>query len=102
MQSFYNDKTKQYLMHFATNSYLGEEDFLVTKCNEIAYIAIKQWPQWQHFALNIFGPHSCGKSHLAHIWVNSVQKSLQKPIEIPILQATAVNMKNVNKFINSN
>ena len=101
MQSFYNDKTKQYLLHFNANSYLGEEDFLVTSCNEIAYNAIKMWPNWQHFALNIFGPRNCGKSHLAHIWVSSVQKSLPKPIDIPILQAANINMKNVNKFINN-
>lgn len=101
MQSFYNDKTKQYLMHFATNAYLGEEDFLVTSCNEIAYKAIKIWPEWQHFALNIFGPRNSGKSHLAHIWINCVQKSLPKPIEIPILQASNINMKNVNKLINN-
>lgn len=101
MQSLYNDKTKQYLMQFATNSYLGEDDFLVTKCNEIAYKAIKMWPYWQHFSLNIFGPRNCGKSHLAHIWVNCVQKSLPKPVEIPILQACNINMKNVNKFINN-
>ena len=93
MQSFYNDKTKQYLLHFDANSYLGEEDFLVTSCNEIAYKAIKMWPHWQHFALNIFGPRNCGKSHLAHIWVSNIQKKLNQPIEIPILQADNINMK---------
>ncbi|MBP5699074.1 MAG: hypothetical protein J6W96_06075 [Alphaproteobacteria bacterium] len=100
MKSLYNDKTKQYLLKFATNAYLGEEDFLVTACNELAYKTITLWPCWSHFALDIFGPQSCGKSHLAHIWINHIQRTLQKPIEIPILPASAINMKNVNKFIN--
>ena len=101
MSQFYNDKTKQYMLHFAPHTYLGEEDFLVTSCNEIAYKAVKMWPYWQHFALNIFGPQSSGKTHLAHIWVNRVQKSLPQPVEIPILQAHNINMKNVNKLINN-
>jgi len=101
MQSFFNDKTKQYMMKFTSKAYLGEEDFLVTACNELAYKTIKLWPNWQHFALCLFGPKSSGKSHLAHIWINHVQKSLSQPIDIPILQAQQINMKNVNKFINS-
>ena len=101
MQSYYNDKTKQYLMKFSSNVYFGEEDFLVTACNELAYKKIKLWPYWQHFALSIFGPKSCGKSHLAHIWISRVQNSLPQPIEIPIIPAQNINMKNVNKFINN-
>ena len=101
MATFYNDKTKQYLLKFAPKAYLGEEDFLVTSCNEVAYKAIKLWPYWQHFALNIFGPQSSGKTHLAHIWINRIQKSLEKPIDIPLLNAQNINMKNFNKFINT-
>lgn len=101
MKSLYNDKTKQYLLKFASKTYLGEEDFLVTECNKLAYKAIKLWPYWSHFALDIFGPRSCGKSHLTHIWVNCIQRSLPKPIEIPIIQAHSINMKNVNRYINN-
>jgi len=101
MATYYNDKTKQYLLRFSPHAYLGEEDFLVTSCNELAYKTIKLWPYWQHFALCLFGPKSSGKSHLAHIWINRIQLTLPQPIEIPILQATNINMKNVNKFINN-
>ena len=101
MTDFYNDKTKQYLLKFSSQAYFGEEDFLVTSCNQLAYKTIKLWPYWQHFALCLFGPKNCGKSHLAHIWVNRVQKTLPHPIEIPIMQAHNINMKNVNKIIHA-
>ena len=100
MEKLFNDKTGQYLLKFSPNAYLGEEDFLVTACNETAYTSINIWPYWQHFALNIYGPKSCGKSHLAHIWINKVQKSLPRPIQIPIIPAKNINMKNINKFAN--
>ena len=74
MTAPYNEKTKQYLLKFALNAYFGEEDFLVTTCNKLAYQTIKSWPYWPHFALNIFGPKSSGKSHLSHIWINEVEK----------------------------
>lgn len=101
MTEFYNDKTKQYLLKFASKAYFGEEDFLVTSCNEIAYKAIKLWPYWQHFALNIFGPESSGKTHLAHIWINHIEKNLEKPVDIPLVEAKNINMKNFNKLINT-
>ena len=101
MPTAYNDKKKQYLLKFSPQTYLGEDDFFVTACNELAYKTIKLWPYWQHFALCIYGPKSCGKSHLAHIWINRVQKSLSKPVDIPIIQASHINMKNFSKFINS-
>ena len=90
----FNNKTGQYKLRFSPNTYLGEEDFLVTPCNENAYKAIKLWPNWQHFALNIYGPKSSGKSHLANIWINQLQHSLPRPIQIPILSAHNINMKN--------
>jgi len=101
MVDFYNSKTKQYVLNFSSNAYFGEDDFLVTSCNQLAYQAIKLWPQWTHFGLCVFGPKNCGKSHLAHIWVNSVQKTLPKPVEIPIMQAHGINMKNLNRIINN-
>lgn len=100
MEHRLKNKSGQYLLKFAPNTYMGEEDFLVAACNETAYKAVKIWPYWQHFALNIFGPKSSGKSHLAQIWINRVQKSLPRPIQIPIISAQNINMKNINKYAN--
>lgn len=90
------------MLKFSPRNYLGEEDFMVAVCNETAYRAVKIWPYWQHFSLCVYGPRSCGKSHLAHIWVDRIQKSLPRPIPIPILPAHRVNMKNINKLANEN
>ncbi len=93
-----NNKIKQYKLNFEPANYLGEEDFMITACNQTAYLAVKTWPNWQHFALNIYGPKSSGKSHLAHIWITTIQNSLPRPIQIPILNAHSINMKNINKL----
>ncbi len=100
MENRYNSKTGQYMLQFSPHTYFGEEDFMVTSSNENAYKAVKIWPYWHHFALSIFGPHSSGKSHLAHIWVDRIQISLPRPIQIPFLDSHNINMKNVNKIAN--
>lgn len=93
-----NNKIKQYKLNFSHPTYLGEEDFMITSCNQTAYLAVKTWPNWQHFGLNIYGPKSSGKSHLAHIWINTIQNSLPRPVQIPILHSHNINMKNINKI----
>ena len=93
-----SNKNGQYMFNFLPQNYLGEEDFMITSCNQNAYMAIKMWPNWQHFSLNIFGPKSSGKSHLANIWISTIQNTLPRPIQIPILSSHNINMKNVNKI----
>lgn len=88
------------MFNFLPQNFLGEEDFMVTTCNQNAYMAVKMWPEWQHFSLNIFGPKSSGKSHLSHIWISTIQNTLPRPIQIPILSSHSINMKNVNKITN--
>ena len=88
------------MFNFLPQNFLGEEDFMVTTCNQNAYMAVKMWPDWQHFSLNIYGPKSSGKSHLAHIWISTIQNTLPRPIQIPILPSHSINMKNVNKITN--
>jgi len=95
-----SNKNGQYMFNFLPQNFLGEEDFMVTTCNQNAYMAVKMWPDWQHFSLNIYGPKSSGKSHLAHIWISTIQNTLPRPIQIPILPSHSINMKNVNKITN--
>lgn len=86
------------MLKFSHPNFLGEEDFMITPCNQTAYMAIKMWPNWQHFSLNIYGPKSSGKSHLANIWIHTIQSSLARQIQIPILSSRVINMKNLNKI----
>ena len=46
----------------------GRMDFLVAPSNERAVAWIDRWPEWPAPALIIYGPASCGKTHLAAVW----------------------------------
>lgn len=46
----------------------GRADFLVAPSNEKAVAWIDRWPDWPAPALVIYGPASCGKTHLAAVW----------------------------------
>ena len=47
---------------------LGRADFLVSPSNAEALSWIDRWPQWPSGVLLLYGPESCGKTHLAHLW----------------------------------
>jgi chromosomal replication initiation ATPase DnaA len=47
---------------------LGREDFLVVPSNSPAVAWIDRWPDWPFFALALYGPPGCGKSHLLEVW----------------------------------
>lgn len=50
---------------------LGRADFLVSECNRAALQWIERWPDWRAPALVLYGPPSCGKSHLARLWLET-------------------------------
>ena len=57
----------QLIFKFPTNRIYKKEDFYVSPSNEKAYDFINQWPRWIKRIVNIYGPQSSGKSHLASI-----------------------------------
>lgn len=58
---------------------MQEEDFFVSSCNEIAFQMVQSWPQWPFYAISIYGPSECGKTHLRRIWQGRSQGSLLHP-----------------------
>jgi len=46
----------------------GRADFLVAPSNKDAVAWIDRWPAWPAPALILYGPASCGKTHLAAVW----------------------------------
>lgn len=44
------------------------DDFAVSSCNQLAYMAMTRWPHWEQPVLVLQGPQAAGKTHLAHIW----------------------------------
>jgi chromosomal replication initiation ATPase DnaA len=60
----------QLILKFPTHHAYKVEDFYVSPSNHEAYNLISGWPKWIKRIVNIFGPSSSGKSHLASILKN--------------------------------
>ncbi|HXP95297.1 MAG TPA: DnaA/Hda family protein [Telmatospirillum sp.] len=57
----------QFPLDFGHQPGFSAVDFLVAGNNAEAHGQILRWPNWPAFALGLWGPAGCGKSHLAHI-----------------------------------
>ena len=57
--------TGQLPLEFIPEPYLGKEDFMVAACNHEAFALVDSWPAWPFFAICVYGPEGCGKTHLA-------------------------------------
>jgi chromosomal replication initiation ATPase DnaA len=62
------EKPRQLPLALPVEEQFDEEDFLISPCNEDAYLAIDRWPEWPDGVLIVNGPEASGKSHLAKIW----------------------------------
>ena len=62
--------TEQLVLDLGHRSAHGVEDYLVAPCNQDAVAWLDRWPNWPGPALALHGPAACGKTHLAHIWMN--------------------------------
>src|SRR5512144_473734 len=49
---------------------LAGEDFLVAPCNRNAVCWLDRWPDWPTRALLAHGSSGCGKTHLAHVFLD--------------------------------
>jgi|TARA_B100000767_G_C19667775_1_gene493895 chromosomal replication initiation ATPase DnaA len=57
----------QLTFKFPFKATYNEKDFYVSSSNFDVYKLIENWPNWPSKAMNIFGPHGCGKTHLGNI-----------------------------------
>ncbi len=57
----------QFPLDFGHQPGFAAVDFLIAGNNAEAHDWILRWPAWPAFALGLWGPAGCGKSHLAHI-----------------------------------
>lgn len=83
---------KQLPFEFALPPYMGEEDFIVSKCNSEAYKTLTSWPAWPFFSVSIYGAKFCGKTHLANIFADTVRKKTNSPYPLPIVDASMVDL----------
>ena len=73
---------------------LGRDDFMVADCNSEAVKLIDSWPQWPYFAVCIYGPEGCGKTHLANVFANKVANLTHYPYRIPFIKAKQISLTN--------
>ena len=60
----------------------GAQDLFVSSSNSTAIAWLDRWPDWPHYALALWGPEGCGKTHLAHVWQKNVKAQFTDfPIE---------------------
>jgi chromosomal replication initiation ATPase DnaA len=67
-----------------------EKDFFVSSNNFAAYRLIESCQDWPDKKINIFGPHGCGKTHLANI--------LKKKINAILVKASNLDDKILNNM----
>ena len=84
---------KQIPLEFEHRPCLGREDFMVAKCNAEAVSMLDSWPNWNFFALCIYGPKGSGKTHLANVFSNKVSVFTNHPYKIPSIKAKDINLE---------
>jgi chromosomal replication initiation ATPase DnaA len=53
-------------------SMLGRADFCVSDANALALAAMDRWRDWPEGRMLLIGPPGSGKTHLAHVWTETV------------------------------
>lgn len=93
---------KQYAFSFNTRTEYSRADFMVSECNQEALNMVEMWPNWPFFAVLIYGPQGCGKTHLAHIFGEHICKHLKTPFKLKIINAQDLKGKNLTKLHREN
>lgn len=93
---------KQLPLDFEVRSYMGRDDFMVSRCNRKAFEMLDSWPKWLSSGLFIYGPQGCGKSHLAHLFIDKLKQSSGGKEHGTILSSSQVNARNVKRLAQDN
>ena len=51
---------------------LNAAGFVVSDSNRDAVAWVDRWPDWPNGVLAVYGPPGCGKTHLAHVWLEKL------------------------------
>lgn len=97
-----HNQLNQLPLEFSVHNYMGREDFMVSKCNEKAFLMLDAWPNWVANGLYIYGPKGCGKSHLAHLFADKIKTYTQGKQYVKIIQAQDINIRNVKRIASEN
>lgn len=86
-------QTAQTVFNFPPRPYFGREDFMVSACNFEAFKMVDSWPEWPFFALCLYGPAGCGKTHLSRIFSDNVSVMTHYPYKIPCIKAKNITLE---------
>ncbi len=67
---------QQLVMPFAPVTSYAPEDFVRGAANDEACTLVFGWPDWPYSIMLIYGPHGCGKTHLAHVFAHRTRATL--------------------------
>ena len=90
--------SQQLTIEFDHRPSFGKEDFIVAKCNVEAVSMLDSWPNWPFFAVCLYGPEGCGKTHLANVYANHVSLTSNYPYKIPFVNAKDIHMSILHKL----
>jgi chromosomal replication initiation ATPase DnaA len=65
----------QEFFNFEISPKNDNREYILSKSNLDAYSFINKWPNWPLNILLLYGPKSCGKTHLAKIWQEKANAS---------------------------
>ena len=85
-------ETSQIAFKFSPHPYLGRDDFMVSKCNFEAFHIIDCWPDWPFFAICLYRPTGCGKTHLGQIFSDKISVATNYPYKIPSIKAQNIQL----------
>lgn len=97
-----NKTLSQLPLDFVTPNFMRREDFMVSKCNSEAYQMVVSWPNWLTSGVVIYGPKGCGKTHLAHIFADTIMANTPKPVRVGLVSAERINMRNIKRLSEEN
>tara|TARA_R110002050_G_scaffold294841_2_gene453079 strand:- start:11056 stop:11715 length:660 start_codon:yes stop_codon:yes gene_type:complete len=73
----------QLIFDISLQTRYNPEDFMVSKSNNEAFDYISSWPKWVDMGVFLYGPATCGKTHLAHVWAYESQAVFIKAEDLP-------------------
>ena len=66
-------RPEQLPLDLPVRSAMNAAGFVVSDSNRDAVAWLDRWPDWPGAALAVYGPPGCGKTHLAHVWLEKLR-----------------------------
>jgi chromosomal replication initiation ATPase DnaA len=68
-------RPEQLPLDLPIRSAMNAAGFVVSDSNRDAVAWTDRWPDWPGAALAVYGPAGCGKTHLAHVWLEKLREA---------------------------